>query len=241
MFGQIESTRLLHLWSLSIEEQFYLVFPVFLIALLKRSSRLTVARLLLALAVLSWAWRIVLFTNGADMSRLYNGTDTRLDGLLMGAALALLLSTRVYGRMRERMRRHRVRAALGVTAACGLIGLFVWGAYLWNPLTYLIVLGVTSLAVCGVIFACLTDENSWLTRLLAWGPLAYMGKLSYTLYLWHILINGICTDTLSLAPLPATIVGAVAGVAAAHLSYKYLEAPILRRKGRYRGEGRKSV
>ena len=81
-----------HLWSLAIEEQFYLVWPVLLLVMLRlfRGRMIAMAGLITAGAVASLVWMAVLYEPAVDPSRVYYGTDTRASGLLLGAALALL-------------------------------------------------------------------------------------------------------------------------------------------------------
>ena len=102
-FAQFASpSPLRHVWSLAIEEQFYLVWPpVFLLLLrLTRGSRLVLLGITTATAAVSALLMAALFTPGADPARVYYGTDTRAQSLLIGAALALLLDRRRVGTTR---------------------------------------------------------------------------------------------------------------------------------------------
>ena len=79
---------LAHTWSLTIEEQFYLLWPVVLLWTARRGGVGCTLGLALALALASWSWRIVLTLDGAAVTRLYNGLDTRVDALMWGCVLA---------------------------------------------------------------------------------------------------------------------------------------------------------
>ena len=178
-FGLYEQpTLLLHTWSLAIEEQFYLAFPIILFVLMtawsRHSRRLAVVVGLMA--ALSATWAVVLWHRGASVDRIYMGTDTRVQGLLVGAGLALLLISR--GRP--------VRSSGSVTTA-GLIGLVILGASLFvaQDVSLLFSGGffIIALATAAVIVGCLTEGP--VSRVLSWRPLVALGVISYSVYLWH--------------------------------------------------------
>jgi peptidoglycan/LPS O-acetylase OafA/YrhL len=180
---------LLHTWSLAIEEQFYLVWPLVLIGILKlRSGRnhhrrlAMVAAITATGAILSATWMAVLAPVGsASIARVYYGSDTRAQGLLVGAALAA--ACQWWGPIRTvRGRRTLMVAGLaGAAGAAALCHLVPEG----SVLTFRG--GFALLALCtAAVIACVTRMASHpLTRLLSVRPLPYLGRISYGLYLWY--------------------------------------------------------
>ncbi len=233
-----------HTWSLSVEEQFYLAWPlIVLLSAIVAGARHRAAAVLgvsLAGCAASLAWRLALW-DGADpagsAARLYNGTDTAADQLLVGCALAAGLW----------LARHRVvpaagRALLGVGAALGL-GFLVWIAA-WRPggttvdntrlyLTW----GASAFALAAavVVAGIVVAPGGWLPRALGTRPLMAVGRVSYGLYLWHYPVIVVVQDRLGDAGSPvqwlvATVISAVATVT----SWLLVEKPCLRHKDRFR-------
>jgi len=172
-----------HLWSLAVEEQFYLLWPLLFVW---SRGALQPRRLLLvtlSLALLSSAWLLSLSLHDVEPARLYVGTDTRLAGLMIGAALA------VYGPLqseRERVYTQRSRVALDVASALGLLtlgwSLFAVSAY--GTFVFRGGLLLLDLATAALILGA-SVPNSASARALSWAPLVWIGKRSYGLYLWH--------------------------------------------------------
>lgn len=185
-----------HTWSLAIEEQFYLVWPLILALVVFRAKRLrnvartaqlemkSVARLVLilstSLAVASGLLAIVL-DHLAGASRVYYGTDTRAAGILIGAALAALLALR--GPVKTR--RGRVALELVAMAAAALLVTAWFRLDGSSALLYHGGLFVCSLAAAGVIAAAAHPEPGLMARALRFRPLALLGVISYGVYLWH--------------------------------------------------------
>ncbi len=219
-----------HLWSLAIEEQFYLVFPLLFLA----GRRLLGRRLTLAAAVvgavastaLMWRW----FDPAVDPSRLYYGTDTRAAGILIGVALAMVWrpwATLGVGKVRTAA----IPDLVGVVGAAVLVSQFVvLGAY--DARLYQGGFAVVALATAAVLAAVVTP-GSFLSVPLSWRPLRWIGARSYGMYLWHwplfmVLRPGV--DTIVGDPW-LTLVRLGATVALAEISYTYIEQPI--REGRF--------
>jgi peptidoglycan/LPS O-acetylase OafA/YrhL len=170
-----------HLWSIAVEEQFYLVWPAFLL-LIVRSGRRVDHTVAVAAALTSLASMVLMvaLVDPADPTRVYTGTDTRAFSLLLGAlvatepARAALL--RVVGRW------------AGAVAALLLVGLGVaWVLVDGVGSTWLFTGGLPahSLASALLIVLCVQAPRSKVAALLAWRPLRWLGLVSYSLYLWH--------------------------------------------------------
>jgi len=172
----------------------------------------------------SLAWRLALACfGGTSFPRLYLATDTHADGLLLGAALAVLLHHRGLGGSPGSLRR-----AVGTISALGLLGLFAAA-----PVMPTYALGITALAACatgGVILDVLAG-GSWVTRWLESGWLVRIGWISYGVYLWHypvfVLLGVLRQPSDSAAPLGRTLLGWALTFAVAGLSYWLVERPFL--------------
>ncbi len=170
-----------HFWSLAIEEQFYLVFPLLLVGmtLWTRRSRRGLAILVTSLAVGSAVLAALLFSPGHDPSRVYYGTDTRAVELLVGALLAIALTGR------RRLEGPRVRVALaagGVVALGALVAAWVVVKQS-DDFLYRGGLPLHALLVALVIAAVLVPGPA--RRALATKPLCALGLISYGVYLYH--------------------------------------------------------
>ncbi|WP_261567867.1 acyltransferase family protein [Frankia gtarii] len=242
-----------HTWSLSLEEQFYLLWPLVLVALCSRpwlARRLPVVLLGGVAGVV--LWRNVLVTSGAPGTRTYFALDTRADALLVGCALAAWLRAARHGAageggvagegrvaLRWRRRLDRVMAVLPVAgpAALALLAVATMTAPSgWGERSALLSRGgYTVIALlAGALILTLEQAatTSWLFRALAARPLAWLGQVSYGFYLWHFPVvahwgNGL---TGALGRWPAVVAVGVISVALAAASYYLLERPIQRRR-----------
>ena len=231
----------LHLWSLAIEEQFYLLWPLVLSVLLLAGRRAGLA-LTWTGAIASAVWMALLFQPGGDPSRLYYGTDTRLTGLLLGAALAFVwvpveatgdrggaIPTAISAaipRLWTSRRVGRLVDLVGVAGLAALAWLFV-AADAFEPFLYRGGLAIVAIATVAVIAAAV-HPRSRLGWLLDARPLRWIGTRSYGIYLWHWPIFTLTRPGIDVAvdPIPMLVVrlGLIALVA--ELSFRFVEMPI---------------
>ena len=221
---------LLHTWSLAIEEQFYVLWPLILLALLKvtRGSRRLLMVAILTLAAASAASMALLYHPGTDPSRIYYGTDTRAFELLIGAALAVLVAGRSGPSRGGRRALHAAGlVAIGAVAyACATASPQGW---MWRG--GLVLIGILT----AVVIASISRLRSGpLGAVLSLAPVRWIGIISYGLYLWHwpvIVLMTRANTGLTGAPLKGAQVGTM--LALATTSYFLVERPI--RRARFGG------
>ncbi|HEX2912573.1 MAG TPA: acyltransferase family protein [Chloroflexia bacterium] len=218
-----------HLWSLAVEEQFYLLWPPLLLLGLKFMHPRRVLAVVVGVALLSAVAMALLYQPEVDPSRLYYGTDTRASGLLIGAALAF-----VWAPNREitwQGRRSRLNSLLLNLAGIG--ALVVLLAYFtlvneFQPFLYqggFVLLSLATAALIAVVVHPLAHLGA---GFLNWSPLRWLGLRSYSLYLWHWPIFMITRPQLDLPleGLPLIVLRFGLACLAADLSYRYIEMPI---------------
>jgi peptidoglycan/LPS O-acetylase OafA/YrhL len=216
-----------HLWSLSVEEQFYLFWPLVFAAGMKLGGRrrLLVGVLAGALASVALAW--VLF-DPQDASRVYYGTDTHAVGLLLGVALALVWGPWDLRRGSPGRWTGPVLDAVGVLALGYVVlsflevhdydlGLF-HGGYLWLALCTAILIGV------------LAHPAARLGGMLARPPMVWLGLRSYSFYLWHWPVLALTRPGIDVSMPRGFLIPLqlLAVLALAELSYRFVERPFRR-------------
>jgi peptidoglycan/LPS O-acetylase OafA/YrhL len=221
-----------HLWSLAVEEQFYLVWPPVLALMLRYWRRGVILAVVLAGAATSSLLMALLYNPEADPSRVYYGTDTRATGLLIGAALAFVWSpwrlrsgagtptsllSRAYG------------ALLDLAGLAALAGLAVFFTSLdeFQPFLFqggFAALALATIAAIGVAVHPLARLVPWLLGL---PPMRYVGLRSYSIYLWHWPVFMLTRPHLDVpfdgAPLFVLRMGLT--LALAEASYRVIEVP----------------
>lgn len=217
-----------HCWSLAIETQFYLIYPLILLGIYKlvksrgegRAKRgLLFAGVTLLLALISVILMIILFDPQQDASRVYYGTDTRAFSLLFGALLAILWEYRMVPRRLSAS----VNMVLGSVSFAVLLVMTIaingssnfWyrgGQFFGTILTVLMVYAVSG-------------RKTWLSRFLSNPVLKWIGDRSYSIYLWHYPIILLISKGIK-ASWWITLIEIVLSVVLAELSYRFIETPI---------------
>lgn len=230
-FDQIGSiSPLKNLWSLAIEEQFYLFWPILMILCFKWFKRRSALAAIVVIGILSSALLMgVMYQPGIDPSRVYYGTDTRCFELLTGCLLAIFLPMKKLSKMsfENRWKRGSINAA-GILAFL----LFVFSVYAVDEFQDSLYRGVLLLFCVNsaLLIACTGYPNSLSGRLLSAKPLRWMGTRSYSIYLWHYPVTVLSTPVYEIGH-PVywrVLVQLFAVFALAELSYHFIEMPIRR-------------
>jgi peptidoglycan/LPS O-acetylase OafA/YrhL len=221
-----------HSWSLSAEEQFYLIWPACLWFLLRRGfSRRTIVCLLLGLVAAVNLYSPLLWEGNGSWVRLYFGPDTHSAPLLIGCAAALLFHSRGWSFVGWRAFVLGVLFVLSAGVLCGL------AVFVGDETAFLYYGGFTLIAIASAILTLgALQANWWTTRLLDFTPLVWLGRLSYSLYLWHVLAYSFfeeATRGISLRWSLAKLLPNVLALLLAGLSYVIVERPFLRLKDRF--------
>ncbi len=235
------SSAWIPLWSLSIEEQFYAVWPAVLLIVVGRGRRTGRALLLVALLTVamwihrSWSFHHALHTDHLDASERFKAlahawhsfeysTFQRPDGILIGCALALILarpdrpSARLLIRLAPRLRPAALLVVVGIVAAT--TGGAAWQVY-WG-------LAVFNICIALLIADLLTTRDSMLSRFLALRPFVWIGRRTYFMYVIHAAVYAFAFDVLGFTSLPAIALIVAFVFALSGVSYRFYEDPIRR-------------
>lgn len=222
-----EPSPLEHMWSLAIEEQFYVLWPLVVLGVLRwRRSPAAVLVVSLVGAAASAAWAMALHSPGGDGARSYLGTDTRASAILLGAALAAWVAWRGAPGTDPRSAGRWEVAGWGGAALLAVAWTALSGT---NDLLWRGGLLTAGLAAAVVIAAATRPRPGPLARALSWSPLRAAGLVSYGLYLWHWPVYVVLdADRTGLADPALTVVRVTVSVALAVASYVLVERPVRR-------------
>ena len=217
-----------HLWSLAVEEQFYLIWPWLLWLLLRlgrkrHGLRPRLAWATLLLAFLSAAAMAVLYQPGYDPTRVYDGTDTRAFAVLIGASLAFVWPSRLLGD-------DVTETARWILDGIGSAGLVVIAVLIWHTTQYSAFLyrgGMVLLSVgTAMVVGAAASPASRLGVVLGWRPLRWVGVRSYGIYLWHYPIIVLTTPADGRESVVREVLQVAAAIGVAALSWRFVEEPI---------------
>jgi peptidoglycan/LPS O-acetylase OafA/YrhL len=219
-----------HMWSLAVEEQFYLVWPAVVILTL-RHSRAALAAIAVLGSLLAIIDRERACLNGATcVYRVYMSTDTRMDQILLGALLAIGCQSGVLDRITRRV------ASLVGWSSLAVLVVFCCSATSWSSHFYDTTgMTVTAILTCVLIGSALASTDGALLKLLSWRPLTAIGLVSYGIYLWNELFLVLIRDGTGIGQYPRAVLIVMLTAAASAFSWRFVERPILNRARAGRG------
>ncbi len=216
-----------NLWSLAIEEQFYVIWPLLLMIglyVVKKQSKL--AKIVFFGAICSALLMAILYQPGADPSRVYYGTDTRCFELLIGCWLALIWPMkRLSSQKLSTSHMKKLNAISFISFTIFLVSIMYvdeFQTFLYRGGMFLFCLNAA------VLIACVCHPVSILGRILAWEPLCWIGSRSYGIYLWHypVMVLGTPIHEIGNPSYWRIALQLVLIVTIAECSYRFIEMPI---------------
>lgn len=224
-FEQFAVQPLKHLWSLAIEEQFYLVFPIVLLSLLSFIRRLKSIRIIfLILLVISMIAMMVLYVPNENVARVYFGTDTRIQTLLMGVLLALVWPP---FQLKAKVNR-QMRTMIDTAGVVGLAILFICFKFVSETNSILYYGGFFLIStVTLLVIASSVHPSGYFAKFLGNKVFTFIGSRSYSLYLWHYPIIVLIHHQFVQGQIPPLVyvVEILLMVLMAEFSYKFIEQP----------------
>ncbi|WP_397536328.1 acyltransferase family protein [Rummeliibacillus pycnus] len=223
---------LLHMWSLAVEEQFYIIWPIVIIislSFVRYKEKMALGTLVVALV--SAIAMAIMFTPGEDPSRVYYGTDTRAFSLLIGATLAFIWPSR-------KLKANVTNGAKKLLDGAGLVSFFVLLLMFFfmheeGPFLYYGGMFLASI-VTAVLIATIVHPASHVGDVLSFKPLIWVGVRSYGIYIWHfplVVLMGVGIDGVDV-PLWKVLLIIALTLLFAELSWRFVEDPV--RKGEWK-------
>lgn len=228
-FNQFAIAPLKHLWSLAVEEQFYLLYPILLLFLVKFKNQNFTFLILFIISLISLEMMFFLSNSEGNNSRVYFGTDTRLQTLLLGALLAIIWPPFSLKKNISKIQKYIIDL-FGIIGLVILIYFFVTisdkDIWIYKGGFYLISF-ITLFIIASVVHPSGLFAKSLSNRLFV-----YIGKRSYSLYLWHFPIIEFVHSYFVAGQIPFYVyfLDIILMVTIAEFSYKFIETPI-RKKG----------
>ncbi|MBM0386696.1 acetyltransferase [Staphylococcus pseudintermedius] len=224
-FEQFAVQPLKHLWSLAIEEQFYLVFPIVLLSLFSFIRRLKSIRIIfLILLVISMIAMMVLYVPNENVARVYFGTDTRIQTLLMGVLLALVWPP---FQLKAKVNR-QMRTMIDTAGVVGLAILFICFKFVSETNSILYYGGFFLIStVTLLVIASSVHPSGYFAKFLGNKVFTFIGSRSYSLYLWYYPIIVLIHHQFVQGQIPPLVyvVEILLMVLMAEFSYKFIEQP----------------
>ena len=228
---QPDSLYLDHTWSLSIEEQYYMLWPATLLTLLRlKMPKKVLIAIPLGLGLLSAAARAVVWLTTNDWFRVYMGTDLHADGLLLGSAFGIMT---VYGLLPDFNKHKRLASLITVLTMLLAVWLLIERQLSPSAIPLFGNLSV-SIGTLIIISRVVHSPSPFVLKLFSFPLLVKIGVISYGLYLWHAPIGVLIEQAeLPLEPVWVAIIKVLATFIVAGLSYFLIEKPILKLKSRF--------
>ncbi|MCS5735583.1 acyltransferase family protein [Herbiconiux daphne] len=213
-------------WSLAVEEHYYLIVPIVLLVLFKsRATLKTIGWTMIGIALVVPVWRIVLGLTGASFDRLYISTDTRIDSLIFGTAMALLFNPAMGDRFIG-----PTRISLWLTRHIGLVAAIATVVFVASALVpsqaFRLSIADTIQCVCliPIFWFVITRPSSLVGRVLNSRVVVQLGILSFSIYLFHRLVLNLVENVIT-QPLVGDLVALIGTLVVAQIVYVVIEKP----------------
>jgi peptidoglycan/LPS O-acetylase OafA/YrhL len=210
-----------HLWSLAQEEQFYLIWPLVLLAVMKLRPRV-LTRVIAAVVMAVFLEQLALIASGASWQRLYFAPDVHSQPIIIGCLVGSLFASAGLPRV---LRQHE--RVIG-PALLGLVLAMVALPFAWSPFTAANPLRLCFALTCAGLVLVAAGGTIGL-RALALPPVVYLGRISYSVYLWHVPVLAAIAGRPGEASAAGTVLALVLGLGMAAVSFHVVERPLRRR------------